>query len=596
MMRFLLLTLTLTVFLHTAAADQDYKEEPKYKALREAMNRTFNEGDSAKFFPAVKALQNYLLAKKDIHGYYNQRCNEIVFLMNRQKIYEAYKLARKLSVELREKKLDKEMYMAYNMQGHINRICGNRNAAKTSFQKVIQLMEQEGYWENMPPIYMNIVNVEIDDNPQEALRLLERAKEIAEKYAPDRVFDIDTRRTLAYFSDGDMPKFLEGYKQYKAGVKEGKTSVHGRMAEVYFLASQGKTDEAVALAEKEFNEDGLDAITQIYQKAGRWEEAFNAQRKAFEANDSVTNVVLSNNMDGIRGELILYDAEREVARNRLITLSIIICLLGLLVGLLAYLFNTRRRHLKQLNAAYQHALESDKMKTRFIQNVSHEVRTPLNIISGFSQVIADPSLTESVEERQSMAAMMQKSARQITNLIDEIIGLSLIESSTNVIKDDIVKVNQLLENVVADFEDAVPPQVALRVDSHLEPDFSFATNKNMLYRILSALTDNALKNTEEGSVTLKARIVAQTLLITVEDTGCGIPPEQAENIFERFVKLDSFKQGIGLGLSLSRKLAEQLGGLITLDTSYFLGARFIVTLPFEPIDPTTPNPIKTIKK
>jgi signal transduction histidine kinase len=236
------------------------------------------------------------------------------------------------------------------------------------------------------------------------------------------------------------------------------------------------------------------------------------------------------------------------------------------------------------------------MKTRFIQNVSHEVRTPLNIIAGFSQVIADPSLTESVEERQNMASMMQKSAQQITNLIDEIIGLSLIESSTNVIKDDIVKVNQLLENVVADFEDAVPPQVALRVDSQLEPDFSFATNKNMLYRILSALTDNALKNTEEGSVTLKARIVAQTLLITVEDTGCGIPPEQAENIFERFVKLDSFKQGIGLGLSLSRKLAEQLGGLITLDTSYFLGARFIVTLPFEPIDPTTPNPIKTIKK
>ena len=234
------------------------------------------------------------------------------------------------------------------------------------------------------------------------------------------------------------------------------------------------------------------------------------------------------------------------------------------------------------------------MKTRFIQNVSHEVRTPLNIISGFSQVIADPSLTESVEERQNMAAMMQKSAQQITNLIDEIIGLSLIESSTTVVKDDIVKVNQLLESVVADYEDAVPPQVALRVDSELEPDFSFATNKNMLYRIISALTDNAIKNTEKGGVTLKARTVAQTLLITVEDTGCGIPADQAEHIFERFVKLDSFKQGIGLGLPLSRKLAEQLGGLVTLDTTYYLGARFVVTLPFEPIDPTTP--IKPNKK
>lgn len=584
MTRVLLLTLTLTVFLHTTALAQDYKDEPEYKALREAMNRTFNEGDSAKFFPASKALQDYLLAKQDVHGYYNQRCNEIVFLMNRQKIYEAYKLARQLSAELREKKLDKEMYMAYNMQGHINRICGNRDAARESFQKVIQLMEQEGYWENMPPIYMNIVNVEMGDNPQEALELLARAREIAEKYAPERVFDIDTRRTIAYYNDGDMPQFLKGYKAYKEGEQEGKTSVHGRMLEVYFLASQGKTDEAVKMAQEEFNEDGYDAITQIYQKAGRWEEAFHAQRKAFEANDSVNSVVLSNSMQGIRDELIIYDAEREAARTRLIALSIIVCLLGALVGLLAYLFNTRRRHLAQLNAAYQHALESDKMKTRFIQNVSHEVRTPLNIISGFSQVIADPSLTESDEERQNMAGMMQKSAQQITNLIDEIIGLSLIESSTTVVKDDIVKVNQLLESVVTDYEDSVSPQVALRVDSELEPDFSIATNKNMLYRIVGALTDNAIKYTEKGSVTLKARTVAQTLLLTVEDTGCGIPADQAEHIFERFVKLDSFKQGIGLGLPLSRKLAEQLGGIVTLDTTYFLGARFVVTLPFEPIE------------
>ena len=584
MTRVLLLTLTLTVFLHTTALAQDYKDEPEYKALRETMNRTFNEGDSAKFFPAVKALEDYLLARQDVHGYYTQRCNEIVFLMNRQKIYEAYKLARRLSVELREKKLDKEMYMAYNMQGHINRICGNRDAAKESFQKVIQLMEEEGYWESMPPIYMNIVNVEMGDSPQEALELLARAREIAEKYAPERVFDIDTRRTIAYYNDGDMPQFLKGYKAYKEGEQEGKTSVHGRMLEVYFLASQGKTDEAVKMAQEEFNEDGYDAITQIYQKAGRWEEAFNAQRKAFEATDSVHNVVLSNNMQGIRDELLVYDAEREAARNRLIALSIIVCLLGALVGLLAYLFNTRRRHLAQLNAAYQHALESDKMKTRFIQNVSHEVRTPLNIISGFSQVIADPSLTESDEERQNMAGMMQKSAQQITNLIDEIIGLSLIESSTTVVKDDIVKVNQLLESVVTDYEDSVSPQVALRVDSELEPDFSIATNKNMLYRIVGALTDNAIKYTEKGSVTLKARTVAQTLLLTVEDTGCGIPADQAEHIFERFVKLDSFKQGIGLGLPLSRKLAEQLGGIVTLDTTYFLGARFVVTLPFEPIE------------
>ena len=594
MIRFLLLTLTLTVFLRTAAADQDYKQEPEYLALRDSMHHAFNDGDSVRFFPAVKALQDYLLKKGDQHAYYTQRCNEIVFEMNQRKVFEAYMLGRQLSMELREKGLDKEMYMAYNMLGHINRLCGNKKAAKRNFYTVIGMMEKYGYYESMPPIFMNIVNVEMNDNPEEAMALLDRAKEIAEKYSPERVFDIDTRRTVSYYSSGEMDMFLEGYKAYKKGVEEGKSSVHGRSLEVYYLASQGKTDEAVALAREELGDESDDAITEIYEKAGRWKEAFEAQRRAYAVNDSVNNVALANSMQGIRDQLTINDMEHKSARNRLIALIAGVILLVMLFMAQLYIVFSRRRHMKQLNAAYQHALESDKMKTRFIQNVSHEVRTPLNIISGFSQVIADPSLTESVEERQNMAAMMQKSAQQITNLIDEIIGLSLIESSTTVVKDDIVKVNQLLESVVADYEDAVPPQVALRVDSELEPDFSFATNKNMLYRIISALTDNAIKNTEKGGVTLKARTVAQTLLITVEDTGCGIPADQAEHIFERFVKLDSFKQGIGLGLPLSRKLAEQLGGLVTLDTTYYLGARFVVTLPFEPIDPTTP--IKPNKK
>ena len=593
MIRFLLLTLTLTVFLRTAAADQDYKQEPEYLALRDSMHHAFNDGDSVRFFPAVKALQDYLLRQGDSHAYYTQRCNEIVFEMNRRKIFEAYMLGRQLSMELREKGLDSEMYMAYNMLGHINNICGNKKAAKRNFYTVIDMMEKYGYYESMPPIYMNIVNVEINDDHEEAIRLLDKAKEIAEKYSPERVFDIETRRTVSYYTAGEMDKFIEGYKAYKKGVEEGKSSVHGRSLEVYYLASQGKTDEAVAMAREELDDESEEAISEIYEKAGRWKEAFEAQRRAYAANDSVNNVALANSMQGIRDQLTINDMEQKSARNRLIALIAGVILLVLLIMAQIYIVLSRRRHLRQLNAAYQHALESDKMKTRFIQNVSHEVRTPLNIIAGFSQVIADPSLTESVEERQNMASMMQKSAQEITNLIDEIIGLSLIETSTNVVKDDIVKVNQLLESVVAEYEDTVPPKVALRVDSELEPDFSFATNKNMLHRILGALTDNAIKNTEKGHITLKARTVAQTLLITVEDTGCGVPADQAEHIFERFVKLDSFKQGIGLGLPLSRKLAEQLGGIVTLDTTYYLGARFVVTLPFEPIDPTTPiNPIK----
>ena len=212
MIRFLLLTLTLTVFLRTAAADQNYKQEPEYLALRDSMHHAFNDGDSVRFFPAVKALQDYLLKKGDMHAYYTQRCNEIVFEMNQRKVFEAYMLGRQLSLELREKGLDSEMYMAYNMLGHINRLCGNKKAAKRNFYTVIGMMEKYGYYESMPPIFMNIVNVEINDDHEEAMRLLDRAKEIAEKYSPERVFDIETRRTVSYYSSGEMDKFFEGYK------------------------------------------------------------------------------------------------------------------------------------------------------------------------------------------------------------------------------------------------------------------------------------------------------------------------------------------------------------------------------------------------
>ena len=581
MVRSLLLALTLTVCLQTAAGTGDYRQKPEYIALRDSMHHAFNDGDSVRFFPALKALQDYLLKQGDTHAYYTQRCNEIIFEMNRRKIFEAYMLGRVLSMELTEKKLDKEMYMAYNMLGHINTICGNKKAAKRNFYRVIELMEKYGYFESMPPIYMNLVNVEMDENPKEAFELLDKAKEIAEMYSPERVFDIETRRAISYYNSGDMAKFLEGYKAYKEGVNEGKSSVHGRTMEIYYLASQGEYDKAVKMAKEELGDDSDDIITTIYEKAGRWEEAYKSLRQAYTANDSVNNVALANSMMGIRDQLAINDLENKSTRNRFITLSIVILLLGLLVAALLYIMFSRRRHMRQLSKAYQKALEADKIKTSFIQNVSHEVRTPLNIISGFSQVIANPELTESDEERQHMAEMMQQSASQITDLIDEIIGLSFIETSTMAVRDDIIKVNEQLETIVANYQESVPPTVTLKVESELEADYNFATNKGMLTRIVSALIDNAIKYTDKGSIVVKASAFARALTIAVEDTGCGIPAKEAENIFGRFVKLDSFKQGIGLGLPLSRKLAEQLGGTVTLDTSYSPGARFVVTLPIQ---------------
>ena len=564
----------------TVLAAVDYSNDKDYKMLYDAMHHAFNDGDSAKFYPALEALQKYLLDKEDLHGYYTQRCNEIVFQMNRQRIYEAYKLARELSKELREKKVDTEMYMAMNMMGHINRYCGNKEEAKENWREVLKLMEENGYYSSMPSIYMNIVNVALDDSVEEADSLLEAAKIIALKHCPERVFDIETRRTLSYYYRGDYDKFLKGYEAYKKGVAEGKSSVHGRSIEVYHEALLGHTDEAVKMAREELGDEGMDAISIIYEKAGRWEEAFHALKQQTEASDSIDNVVLTNSMMGIRDEMMIYEAERKTARNQFYMMSAVIILLTLLATALFYITQSRRRHLKELKKAYAQALESDKMKTAFIQNISHEVRTPLNIISGFSQVIADPDLNAGFEERREIAMMTQKNARLITTLIDEMLLISLNDNSEATKKDNTVEVNKLMRYLLQEMKPNISTKTELRYESTLPDDFNFLTNEFQLRIIVNALVDNAIKNTPEGSIILKADRPSDDLLtLVVEDTGCGIPAKEAEHIFERFVKLDTFKEGIGLGLPLCRMLIEKLGGSIRLDTSYTKGARFVVTLP-----------------
>ena len=575
----ILLALTMLLAIGQAQAADDYKQSPEYLALRDSVHHAFNNADSIRFFPALKRLQDYLLQQGDLHAYYTQRCNEIVFQLNRQRVIEAYMLGRQLSIELREKGLDNEMYMAYNMLGHINRYCGNKESAKRNFRTVIDMMEKGGYYESMPPIYMNLVNVELDDDPEEASHLLDKAKEIAEKYSPERVFDIETRKTLIYYNSGDIPKFLEGYKAYKEGVAEGKSSVHGRTMEVYYLALMGKTDEAVALARRDLGDEGHDAITKIFEQSGRWQEAYQSLRQEMESKDSVNNVVLANSMRGIREELRFYDVERQSQRRLTIGLTVAALLLGLLAVAMAYIIFARRRHMRQLKKAYDHALESDKTKSAFIRNVTHEVRTPLNIISGFAQVISDPNMVTGPEERAHIAEMMQKNTQLITSLVDEMLELSLNENAPEAVaKDDVVEVNDLLRDILQENEYKVNKAVKLQFESDLSEDISLQTNEGMLKRVINLLLDNANKYTKKGSITLKASANDEQIILTVEDTGSGIPADAAEHIFERFFKVDSFREGLGLGLPLCRTIINRLGGTVDLDNSYQQGARFVVKI------------------
>lgn len=581
-LKYVLLTFAVLATTVTAHAEKEsnYKETKEYLTLRDSVHHAFNDGDSARFYTAVGRLEDYLLKQNDQHSYYTQRCNEIVFELNRQRIFEAYKLATQLSKELTEKKLDKEMYMAINMMGHIYNYCGDKVSAKQCFWDVIRRMEQEGYTESQPPIYMNLVNIVMDEDPQEALRLIDQAVSIAQKTSPERVFDIEARRTLAYYLQGDNQRFLTGYKAYREGVKKGLSSVHGRKLEIFYLASQGRIDEAAQLA-AESSDDPFETQAEIYSSAGRWQEAYDALKKGVAETDSLNSLILSSSMQGIQNELKLYEAERRVSRLWLYGLVAIVALLLLLVVALIYIVQMRRSHLAEMKQAYDRVLESDKLKTAFIQNVSHEVRTPLNVISGFAQVMATTEYDITPQERQRIANTMMDSTRRITTMIDEVLEMSKNEAGGVEQNLSDMQANVTLRRIMEDFRRVVGHlPTKFYFETSLDDDFVICTNERVLRHLINPLLDNAVKNTDNGQVRMKLSKTADELQIVIEDTGRGIPAEEAEHIFERFVKLDSFKEGMGIGLTYCRSMVNRLGGHIRLDTSYAgPGARFEVTLP-----------------
>lgn len=564
-------------FLPSQAAQNE--KSPEETALRDTMSNAFNRADSAAFFVAVKKLQDYLLEHDDLHGYYTQRCNEIVFQLNRQNIYEAYKLSIKLSHELRERKLERELYMPLNMMGHIYRYCGNEELARKCFHEVLNRMKAEGYEESMPPIYMNLVHLETDKNPEEALRLLEEAARVADSTGRKRN-DIDTYRAIYAFRTGDMKAFYKGYQDYQKLLSQGLNSVHGPTLEAYYLLSQGDVEGAVNLIKERVGaEKGYATQAFIYEYAGDWENACRAIKLERAVTDSVNSVILSNSMQGIQHELELYEAERTAARLYIISLAVVVASLLILLAMLVVYSIKRRRHIKELKEARDQALESDRMKTAFIGNISHEIRTPLNIISGFTQVLSNSDTVLTEEERGNIAHMMMNNANLITSLVDELLDLSMTDSQVIPDRSDKVNCNELCREVIRANEYVKKAGVQMLLKSEIAESYELLTNRATLRKVLDAVVNNAAKNTEKGVICVMVRQEPSHMAFIVEDTGCGVPEGEAEHIFERFEKLDTFKTGLGLGLSLARTLMERLGGKIYLDTTYKGGARFVIEAP-----------------
>ena len=233
---------------------------------------------------------------------------------------------------------------------------------------------------------------------------------------------------------------------------------------------------------------------------------------------------------------------------------------------------------KSLIEAKNKAEVSDRLKSAFLANMSHEIRTPLNAIVGFSNLLAE---TDEIGERREYMQVVEENNDLLLKLISDILDLSKIEAGTLEFVHTDFELNELMrekENVMR-----------LKTDQNVELVFEqryetchVRTDRNRLSQLMINLLTNAAKFTHRGSIRFGYELRAGQLYFWVADTGCGIPAERKDAVFERFVKLNSFKQGTGLGLSICRTIVEHLGGNIGVESEEGKGSTFWFTLPYVP--------------
>ncbi|RHJ83898.1 ATP-binding protein [Parabacteroides sp. AM08-6] len=222
--------------------------------------------------------------------------------------------------------------------------------------------------------------------------------------------------------------------------------------------------------------------------------------------------------------------------------------------------------------------EADKLKSAFLANMSHEIRTPLNAIVGFSDIIAE---SESMEERQEFLDIIHKNNDLLLHLIDDILDFSKIEADTLEYHFDIANIKDICGEVFLASSLKMKPEVKLIFNKEL-PSIWLKTDAQRVMQVISNFINNAIKFTNEGSITLRYQQEGDYLRVSVQDTGIGIKEEDCARIFDRFIKINEFKQGTGLGLSISKTIIENLGGTIGVDSVKGSGSTFWFTLPLLP--------------
>ena len=385
---------------------------------------------------------------------------------------------------------------------------------------------------------------------------------------------------------------------YHAHLINTSLSLHHtyKMQARYYLARGDAANallytDSVRLVTNEKDDHTSEIRAQALMMLDRGSEAAEIYQRLYHEKDSVFGRDARQHLDELNTLFQIDELKTEQQRTKfrytLIAASSIV--LALLVLLIFGRRNTIRQKKvnEQLRIANERAIVSSKMKTEFIRNISHEIRTPLNIVSGFTQILTSPDMDLPAGSKRDIQERVTENTDRITKLVDRMLELSDVNNETLIDRNDQTNALNIVSQAI-DYSgitlhtrpgNADAAVVFNTLDNEeVASSVALLTNSRYAVHALAQLLENAVKFTNEGSITLRMTSSSTKVCFSVEDTGIGIPADQTEHIFEEFVQLNEFADGAGIGLTVARSIAQRMGGNLWLDTDYTQGARFVLEL------------------
>ena len=579
------------------------KDTLEHRKLQQAMWESCFQDKEQVVFDACLAYLNHAKADDDLLEASTSWVFGIMYSLGRMNISSAYHIAQGLKSDIEGSKYaDEGRYFISNMMGHIYNTCGNIPGAEAEFLKSAEQIKGTQFErDGLSFIYLALAHVHLNNDLKQTLYWLDVTEKELMRHKDSWNFyrclaDVYAIKAIVRFKQKDYAAFRQCIDKMDEAERLNKMpagDLFTPYARIYkTLLDQGQ-DAALAQVESLPNlKEQYLLKCDIYRYIGDNEKAFMTQRELMHKRDSITGVMIVENMDRTEEEMKLMRESQKMAKMINYILFGIAILALLTIVLMARNILIRRKFNKQLMAknqelksAYKQVAAANEMKSEFIRNVSHEVRTPLNIINGFSQVLAEMGPDMGDKERGEVAKNITHSAYQITSLVNKMLAIAndsskdLMAQATET--DGVAICCKAIENMpVVDAE-----KVKVKLDNQTNGNVMLYTNGDSLLLMLSYILENAVKFTEKGHIILKVRTEKQKdrkmMLFSVEDTGCGIPSDKVGTIFQRWVKADEFTEGLGLGLAYCWETAQKLGGELTLDQTSEAGTTFTLSLPVE---------------